>query len=77
MQEDADIDPKLLEHPVFQEMMKEGLAMQDRFAAEPVYAKTGKGFLKSVGVEELVRIKNSQRSEQARQIDGLDSEVAR
>jgi hypothetical protein len=33
--------------------------MQDRFAAEPVYAKTGKGYLKSVGVEELKKIKDS------------------
>ena len=40
--------------------MAEGLAMQDRFAAEPVYAKTGKGFLKSAGVEELKKIKEAQ-----------------
>lgn len=39
--------------------MAEGLAMQDRFAAEPVYAKTGKGYLKSAGVEELKKIKDS------------------
>ena len=51
------IDPKLLNSPLFQELMAEGLAMQDRFAAEPVYAKTGTGFLKSVGVEELKKIK--------------------
>jgi hypothetical protein len=30
--------------------MAEGLAMQDRFSAEPVCAKTGKGYLKSAGV---------------------------
>jgi len=52
------IDPKLLNDPMFKELMAEGLAMQDRFAAEPVYAKTGKGFLKSAGVEELKRIKD-------------------
>lgn len=51
------IDPKLLENPVFLDLMAEGLAMQHRFAAEPVYAKTGKGFLKSEGVEEIRRIK--------------------
>jgi len=51
------IDPKLLEDPVFQRVLKDALAIQDRFTAEPVYAKTGKGFLKSEGVEELQRIK--------------------
>jgi hypothetical protein len=51
------IDPKLLENPLFQELMAEGLRIQHRFVAEPVYAKTGKGFLKSEGVEELQRIK--------------------
>ncbi len=51
------IDPKLLNSPLFQELMAEWLAMQDRFAAEPVYAKTGKGYLKSAGVEELQRVK--------------------
>lgn len=52
-----DIDPKLLEDPLFKELMAEGLEMQDRFSAEPVYAKTGKGFLKSAGVQELKDIK--------------------
>ncbi len=55
----VSIDPKLLNDPLFQELLAEGLAMQDRFAAEPVYAKTGKGFLKSAGVEALQRIKKS------------------
>jgi hypothetical protein len=57
------IDPKLLNSPLFQELMAEGLAMQDRFAAEPVYAKTGKGYLKSVGVEELKKIKQAGKQE--------------
>jgi hypothetical protein len=39
--------------------MAEGLAIQDRFAAEPVYAKTGKGFLKSTGVAELNEAKKA------------------
>ena len=55
------IDPKLLNDPLFRELMAEGLAMQDRFAAEPVYAKTGKGYLKSAGVEELKTIKSTQK----------------
>ena len=53
----AAIDPKLLENPVFQRVMADALAIQDRFAAEPVYAMTGKGYLKSEGVGELQRIK--------------------
>ena len=56
------VDPKLLEDPLFQELMAEGLAMQDRFAAEPVYAKTGKGFLKSAGVEELKKLKAERKN---------------
>ena len=52
-----EIDPNLLNSPLFRELMAEGLAMQDRFSAEPVYAKTGKGFLKSAGVSELKAIK--------------------
>lgn len=55
----TSIDPKLLNSPLFQELMAEGLAMQDRFAAEPVYAKTGKGYLKSTGVDELKKIKQT------------------
>lgn len=50
-------DPALL-----QELLEVGLEMQDRFAAEPVYAKTGKGYLKSAGVEELKQIKASQQA---------------
>ena len=53
------VDPKLLANPVFQRVLSDALAIQDRFAAEPVYAKTGKGYLKSAGVEELQQIKKS------------------
>jgi hypothetical protein len=56
-EEQPAIDPKLLEDPLFKELMEEGLRIQHRFVAEPVYAKTGKGYLKSEGVEELQRIK--------------------
>ena len=38
-------------------IMKDALRIQDRFAAEPVLARTGKGFLKSEGVGTLQRIK--------------------
>jgi hypothetical protein len=43
--------------PLFLEVMEEALAIQDRFSAEPVYAKTGKGYLKSVGVSEIQEAK--------------------
>jgi len=55
------IDPKLLNDPVFQRVLADALAIQDRFAAEPVYAKTGKGSLKSTGVAELQQIKAAKK----------------
>jgi hypothetical protein len=58
---DTKIDPAILNDPLFRELMAEGLAMQDRFVPEPVYAKTGKGFLKSVGVEDLKKIKEARK----------------
>ena len=50
---DPQLAAKYANHPLAQALLKEGLAIQDRFAAEPVYARTGKGFLKSAGVEEI------------------------
>ena len=61
LEKNADMDPKLLEDPVFRRVMADALAIQDRFAAEPVYAKTGKGYLKSEGVAELQRIKSQEK----------------
>jgi len=54
-----EIDPKLLEDPVFQRVMKDALEMQGRFSAKPVYAKTGKGYLESEGVAPLQKIKEA------------------
>lgn len=51
------VDPELLKDPVFRRLMAEGLAIQDRFAAEPIYARTGKGYLKSAGVSEIKAVK--------------------
>jgi hypothetical protein len=51
------VDPEMLKNPVFQRVLREGLAIQDQFSAEPVYARTGKGYLKSRGVAELQEIK--------------------
>lgn len=47
------------------ELLAVGLEMQDRFAAEPVYVKTGKGFLKSARVDELKRIKASRKAKKS------------
>ncbi len=48
--------------------MTEALAIQDRFAAEPIYAKSGKGYLKSVGVEELQALKIARKAETEKKI---------
>lgn len=57
----AAIDPKLLDNPLFKELVAEGLRIQHRFSAEPIYAKTGKGYLQSEGVEELARLKAARK----------------
>ena len=41
--------------------MKEALRIQDRFVAEPVFAKTGRGYLKSEGVGTIQKIKTNLR----------------
>ena len=51
------------DNPLAQRILKEGLAIQDRFSAEPVYAKTGKGYLKSVGVSEIAEAKLTMKRE--------------
>lgn len=47
--------------PLAQAILREGLLIQDRFSAAPVYAKTGKGYLKSVGVSEIAEIKKTSK----------------
>jgi hypothetical protein len=59
------LDPKLANNPVFLRVMRDALSIQDRFSAEPVYARTGKGFLKSAGVKELSTIKASRKRKKA------------
>ncbi len=41
--------------------MKEALRIQDRFVAEPLFAKTGQGYLKSEGTATVQKIKASLR----------------
>jgi len=48
-------------NPLAQAILREGLSIQDRFSAAPVYAKTGKGYLKSVGVSEIAEIKKTSK----------------
>lgn len=59
MDKKAQVPDAFANDPLAQAILKEGLLIQDRFSAEPVYAKTGKGYLKSVGVEELASIKKA------------------
>ena len=59
---ESTVDPRLLRDPVFQRVLKDGLTIQDRFSAEPVYGRTGKGKLKPTGVEELRAIKAEEKS---------------
>ena len=51
------IDVSTAENKFLKEAIKQGLRMQHRFLAEPVLARTGKGYLKSEGVTTLQRIK--------------------
>jgi hypothetical protein len=62
MDEKVESKNSFRDDPLFLEVMAEALAIQDRFAAEPIYAKTGKGYLKSVGVEELQSLKKIQNA---------------
>ncbi len=59
MDKKAQAPDSFANDPLAQAILREGLLIQDRFSAEPVYAKTGKGYLKSVGVEELAAIKKT------------------
>lgn len=45
--------------------MKDALRIQDRFVAEPVFAKTGRGYLKREGVATMHKIKASVRHRSA------------
>ncbi len=55
------------ENKFLKEAIKLGLRIQDRFLPEPVLARTGKGYMKSEGVETLQRIKaNLKKAKSAR-----------
>jgi hypothetical protein len=46
--------------------LKEALRIQDRFVAQPMFAKTGRGYLKSEGVSTIQKIKSNQRKRAVR-----------
>ena len=46
--------------------MKDALRIQDRFVAEPVFGRTGRGFLKGEGVSTLRKIKANLRRKPSR-----------
>ena len=46
--------------------MREALRIQDRFVAEPLFSKTGRGYLKSEGVSTLSKIKANLRRKAAK-----------
>ena len=48
-----------------QAAMREALRIQDRFVAEPLFARTGRGHLKSEGVSTLNKIKAKLRRKTA------------
>ncbi len=45
--------------------MREALRIQDRFVPEPLFAKTGRGYLKTEGVVTLQKIKTNLRRKTA------------
>jgi hypothetical protein len=45
----------------FQAAMRDALRIQNRFVAEPLFAKTGRGYLKSEGLATLQKIKSNLR----------------
>lgn len=49
--EKAGLDPARFNDLLFMSVLEDALLIQDRFSVEPVYASTGKGYLKSVDEE--------------------------
>ena len=45
--------------------MRDALRIQDRFTAEPLFSKTGRGHLQGEGVSTLQKIKSSLRRKSA------------
>ncbi len=54
---DPQLKAKYEANPLARRILREGLAIQDRFSAAPVYGPTGRGSLKSAGVTEVADAK--------------------
>ena len=59
----TDVQRKLL-----QSVVRDGLKIQHRFSAAPVYAVTGKGHLQSEGVTTLQKIKHNLKHRRAKSV---------
>jgi hypothetical protein len=46
-----------IDQTLLQELIEEGLRIQPRFKPEPIYSKTGKGYMKPSGVDEIAEAK--------------------
>jgi hypothetical protein len=53
-----------LQQELLQSVVRNGLKIQHRFSAAPVYAVTGRGHLKSEGVGTLQKIKRNLKRQQ-------------
>jgi len=60
-------EPKFTEEQarLLKEAVAIGRAMQHKFKAEPLYKHTGKGYMKSDGVEEIARLKEESKRDQS------------
>jgi len=52
-------DEKEARQKMFDAALADAIAISHRFSPEPVFGPTGKGYMKSEGVEELKKIKKS------------------
>ncbi len=53
---------------LLQRVVRDGLKIQPRFSAAPVYGVTGKGQLRSVGVDTLQKIKRRLKPARAKAV---------
>lgn len=53
---------------LLQNVVRDGLKIQHRFSAAPVYAVTGKGHLESEGVDTLQRFKRNLRQRREKSV---------
>ena len=59
---DKKLEVKYANHRLAQQILREGLAIQDRFSAQAVYGPTGRGSLQGTGVAEIAEAKRKARA---------------